>query len=51
MRLLTRFEELEDTTHKDSAKLEVARQIKTRLSMLDSEFRSQHLEIIDLIEN
>ena len=51
-RLLTRFEELEDdTTHKDSAKLEVTQQIKTRLSTLNSEFRSQHLEIIDLIEN
>ena len=51
-RLIAKFEELENNTALDTApKLEVARQLKTRLSMLDAEFRTQHLEVIDLIEN
>ena len=51
-RLLTRFDELEDDTGcEDAAKLEIVRQLKTKLSTLNTEFRSQHLEIIDLIEN
>ena len=51
-RLIAKFEELENNAALDSApKLEVARQIKTRLSMLDADFRTQHLDVVDLVES
>ena len=50
-RLTAKFEDLESNTTLDATpKLEVARQIKTRLSMLDAEFRTQHLDVIDLLD-
>lgn len=51
-RLIAKFEELENNAALDSTpKLEVARQIKTRLSMLDADFRTQHLDVVDLVES
>ena len=51
-RLFAKLEELEgNTTLETTHKLEIARQIKSRLSMLDAEFRTHHLEVIDLLDS